>query len=82
MSSPESVSIEDRERKARAPPSEKISFRFFSPPGKSLVDRALHQRVVDLHDLALLLHQTQEVEGVDLGEPAMLADGVEGARRK
>ena len=76
MSRPESVSS----RIARAGSRTaiwKISFRFFSPPEKPSFTARVHERLVDVHELRLLLHEVQEVDGVQLGQPAVLADRVQ-----
>ena len=44
---------------------------------EALVDRAVEQRLVHLHQLHLLAHQLEEVDGVELRQAAVLAHGVE-----
>src|SRR6185369_211687 len=46
--------------------------------GEAFVHRPLDERLVDVHDLGLLLHQGEEVDGVQLRLSAMLADRVGG----
>ena len=65
MSRPESVSSRMARTGSRTA-IWKISFRFFSPPGKALVHRPLHERLVDVHELRLLLHEVQEVDRIEL----------------
>ena len=55
----------------------KISLRFFSPPEKPSLTGALDELLVDVHELRLLLDEREEVERVELGQPAVLADGVQ-----
>src|SRR5262249_18301506 len=45
--------------------------------GESLVDRALDELLVDVHERRLVLDEREEIERVKLGQPAVLADRVQ-----
>jgi hypothetical protein len=76
MSRPESVSSRIASR-GSSTAIWKISLRFFSPPEKPSLTGTLHELLVDLDELRLLLHERQELDGVELAPALVSADRVE-----
>ena len=77
MSSPESVSSRIASVGSRTSIC-RISLRFFSPPENPSLTRAAEEALVHAHELHLLAHQPEELEGVHFGQAAVLARGVIG----
>ena len=75
MSRPESVSSRIAERGLEHRHLEDL-VPLLLAAGEALVDRALDELVVELDDLRPLLHEGEELEGVELREAAVLADRV------